>query len=81
MKVSEDYESMNATMASVHAFNFNLHGSKLKTSDGLSRLYFLKNPSNGLLRQVLQAYRIKCSVTFFVFRFLGELKHVIERCA
>lgn len=30
MKVSEDYESMNATMASVHAFNFNLHGSKLK---------------------------------------------------
>ena len=30
MKVSEDYESMNATIASVHAFNFNLHGSKLK---------------------------------------------------
>ena len=30
MKVSEDYESMNATMASVHAFNFDLHGSKLK---------------------------------------------------
>ena len=30
MKVSEDYENMNATMASVHAFNFDLHGSKLK---------------------------------------------------